>query len=295
MPSVTNWLTQDESHPSAGAASSSAVRARRKARRSLGMRLLAASLVFAGLVAVVLAVLLQSGGGGPGPLSADAPAPGTVVGLGSSAADGADRVSVDARAVPRDATAPLPDAGPPPDRPTGTGQDAAAAPVDAGAAEPPTALVTISLAGLPDGAEAFVAGVKAVDGVAQVPRSDEPVALKATAPGFLDFETTLVPAEDMIFLVPMDPAPAPPVDAGTDVRPGRDARVVVRRDVVTTVRRDDAATTTVRRDDAGTTTVRPDDAATTRRDDGGASATRRDDGGRRGPDIPIIINYGREP
>jgi serine/threonine protein kinase len=182
----------------------------------------------------------------------------------------------------------------------------------------PTSEVTVTLVGLPDGAEATVGGVKTIDGAARVPAGTDPIPVKVTAPGYAAYETELFPFEDTLFMVAMEPLGTPEAgtapDAGVPALaadtaadgPGDGATpiVVAPADAGATVVRTDVAAvrdaTVAPRDagapprDAGVSTTRRDAAAaprdagvsTTRRD-ADTTTTRRDTGGRPG----LIIDY----
>jgi hypothetical protein len=259
MQSVQNWLVADGSRPS--------TRPGRIRRWSLvhprAKFAVAGTLLAIGLLSVFIALTFRGGGSSSTQAAAGVPAdagtaePSVKVALAGSADAGrraaadADAGRAEVAASPEAPAARLPEAG------------VAAA---ADAAPPAGPKVTISLDGMPDGAEVWIDGVKVVDGMAVVAQSEEkPVTITARAPGYLDYETEYLPVADTIFFVEMEPEEAAAADGGREGRDAGDAGADARREATTTVRRD-GGTTTVRRD-GGTTTVRRD-AGTTRRDGG---------------------------
>ncbi|NMC72248.1 MAG: serine/threonine protein kinase, partial [Myxococcales bacterium] len=222
MPSVHNWLAQDDSRARAVAHRSGPQRwAARHPRAVLGI---AAGLLLTGILSVALALLLRGGRGAAGDDEArvaQATAPGAVPATPQDQPGAGDPGVVprdaDAGAVP---AAPANLAPPPRDASPGPAQDAAgdgekdAAVQDA----PPEALsakVKITLEGLPEDATATVAGKRVVDGVVELNRSDKEVHVRVRARGFRPFEGVLVPNEDVYFLVELEPLSAPGADGGT--------------------------------------------------------------------------------
>ena len=266
MPSVNNWLAQDESR-SRGGGSRIGTRswAARNPRAVLGI---AGGLLLAGILSVALALLFRGGGGGDGGgelrTAAGGPtdAPAAVQGDEADAGGGVAKHDPDAGRAPGTTD----DAAAARDEAHGSAADGAAvAEKDAGtedAAAPDSApaRVKITLEGLPEGATATVGGVKVVDGLVELDRSDAEVQVRVRARGFRLFEGTVVPNEDVFFLVELEPVSTSRTDGGTAATP-----------------RDAGTTTTVRRD-AGTTAAR-DTGTTARRDTGG---------------VGIIVNYDDE-
>ncbi|MBI5489491.1 MAG: serine/threonine protein kinase [Deltaproteobacteria bacterium] len=267
-------------------------------RHPRGRIAIAAAMVGVGLVAVLLALLLRGTGSSSGD-AARRTAAGADPDAGTSrTASGADGALVAAATVDRsdaaaaaDRGASPADAGTTPDAGSTTGPDA---PADGGAdaAETLPSEVLVTLDGMPAGALGTVGDVKVVDGAARVPFSEDPLSVKVTAGGYVDFETEITPNRDTVVLVFMDPQAAP--DAGTPT-PGPDAGAGTPRDAGTAVVRRDAGSTTRRdagstaRRDTGSTTAR--DAGSTAARDAGSTAAR-DAGPRREGGIGIITTYG---
>ncbi|MBI5501218.1 MAG: serine/threonine protein kinase [Deltaproteobacteria bacterium] len=269
-------------------------------RHPRGRIAIALSLVGVGLVAVLLALFLRGGGSSSGDPGRRGAAGAALDGGVAGRPDGADTAisvaAIDARSAGADraragavealeAGAAASDAGPAtPDAGTGTPGPDGAAEGDVGAEEARPTEILVTLDGMPAGALGTVGDVKVEDGAARVPFSEDPLLIKVTAAGYIEFETEITPNRDTVVLVFMDPVatpdagtPPPPADAGVAAR--RDAgTVVVRRDAGSTPRRD--AGSAVRRD-AGTAAAR----------DAGSTASR-DAGARREGGIGIITTYG---
>lgn len=281
MPSVSNWLVQDDSRARA-ATPRPPGSPRWAARHPRAVLAIAAGLLLTGILSVALALLLRGGRGGDDEgRIARAPAPGTFPAaprdrLGAGAPPDAAPRNADAGtappapadvSLPRDASLELTEHA--------VADDAKDATRDA-LPEAASAKVKITLEGLPAGATATVAGKPVVDGVVELDRSDREVPVRVRARGFRPFEGMLVPNDDVYFLVELEPlsATAAAADGGIAAAT-RDAGAGVRREAGT-VGVGDAATPPRR--DAGTTAAR--DAGT---------PPRRDAGG-----IGIIVNYDEE-
>jgi len=279
MPSVNNWLVQDDSRARAVAGRSGSQRwAAQHPRAVLGI---AAGLLLTGILSVAVALLLRGGRGDTGddePRIARASAPDAVPPVppdrrGAGAPDIAPR-DVDAGAVnPAPADVALPH-----DASLGPPHESVDDETDAARDAPPetlSATVKITLEGLPADATATVAGKRVIDGVVELNRSDREVLVRVRARGFRPFEGVLVPNDDVYFLVELEPlSAAPGRDGGAAPAPG-DAGAAVRREAGTAAARD-----------AGTS-PRRDTAATAARD--AATPPRRDAGG-----VGIIVNYDEE-
>jgi hypothetical protein len=184
-----------------------------------------AALLAAAVVAGVILALARSGpdraGGPSGPdagAGAETPRAGEAAEAGAEAAEAAADAGVDAGAVPADVPA---DAGPgPADAPepdVAAAVDAVAEADDGGAPDAAPAAFTVTLAGVPAGAE-ITADDRPVADRFVVPSPGGRVRVRVTAPGYRNWVRTLRVDGDLDVRVEMQRPDAGPRDAGTAQR-----------------------------------------------------------------------------